>query len=149
MMNNTTQPVSKAALWSGRIMSALPVLMLLFSGVMKLSKSPEVAKGFEAVGWPANLAFALGVVELACTILYIIPPTAVLGAILLTGYLGGAIATHARLGQPFILVVGFGILIWGGLFLRDPRIRALIPIRTKLLNRLEPQAVAKTEVVTP
>ncbi|NJN37230.1 MAG: DoxX family protein [Nitrospiraceae bacterium] len=77
-----------------------------------------------------GLAFGLGVLELVCVILYIIPRTAVLGAILLTGYLGGAILTHLRVGDPFIGPVVFGVFIWGGLFLRDPRVRALIPVRS-------------------
>ena len=76
-----------------------------------------------------NLALALGILELACTIVYVIPRTAVLGAILLTGYLGGAIATHVRIGEPFLPVILMGVLIWGGLFLRDPRLRALMPLR--------------------
>jgi DoxX-like family len=121
---------SKKMVWAGCIVSAVPVLLLLFSGSMKLMKSPEVAKGFADLGWPDNLALTLGIVELTCTILYVIPQTAVLGAILLTGYLGGAVATHARLGQGvFLAPVGVGILVWLGLFLRDARLRALIPWR--------------------
>ncbi len=121
-------PVSKKALWIGRIMTALPVLMLLFSAVMKLINAPGVADGFTHLGWPTSLTFGLGLLEVSCAILYAIPRTAVLGAILVTGYLGGAIATHVRIGEPFIMQAIFGVLVWGGLYLRDPRIRALIPL---------------------
>src|SRR3712207_4364236 len=93
-------PVSKKMIWAGRIISALPVLLLLFSGVMKLAKPEAVVKGMEALGYPERLALGLGILEIACTILYVIPRTAVLGAILLTGYLGGAITTHLRVGEP-------------------------------------------------
>ena len=124
---NTT--VSRKMLWAGRIMSALPVLMLLFSASMKLAKPPMVVEGMAKSGIPEHLAFGIGILELACTILYVIPQTAVLGAILLTGYLGGAIMTHLRLGEPWIGPFVFGVFIWGGLFLRDPRLRALIPLR--------------------
>ena len=122
-------PVSKAVLWTGRVFTALPVATLLFSAAGKFSGSPELAKGFEHLGWPIGLAFALGVVELVATVLYAIPRTSVLGAILITGYFGGAIATHVRIGEPFILQALFGVLAWGGLYLRDPRLRALIPLR--------------------
>jgi hypothetical protein len=105
--------------------------MLLFSGIMKLLKPEDVVKGFEHLGYPDHLALALGIVEIGCTLVYLMPPTAVLGAILLTGYLGGAIATHVRLLEmQFLAPLILGVLIWGGLFLRDPRVRALIPIRT-------------------
>jgi hypothetical protein len=105
--------------------------MLTMSAIMKFLQPPEVIKGFEHLGWPANLAFALGVLELACVIIYVCPPTAVLGAILVTGYLGGAIATHVRLGEAFHTQLILGILAWGGIFLRDPRVRALIPLRRR------------------
>ena len=126
----TTVPaVSRKMLWAGRIMSALPVLMLLFSASMKLAKPPMVVEGLVKSGIPEHLALPIGLLELACTILYIIPQTAVLGAILLTGYLGGAIMTHLRVGEAWIGPAVFGVFIWGGLFLRDPRLRALIPLR--------------------
>jgi hypothetical protein len=121
---------SKAILWMGWLLSALPSLLLLFSGSMKLIKSEDIVKGFEHLGYPEHLALTLGIVEIGCTLVYLLPRTAVLGAILLTGYLGGAIATHVRLLEmqfltPFVL----SLLIWGGLFLRDARVRALIPVR--------------------
>lgn len=124
-----SRPVSKKALWSGCVISALPVLMLLFSAVMKFVKPPEVVEGFTHLGLPESLALGLGILELACTVFYVIPQTAVLGAILLTGYLGGATATHLRVGDPYFMPVILGVLVWGGLFLRDARLRALIPLR--------------------
>jgi len=122
-----TSPVSKKILWTSRIMSTVPVLMLLFSAAMKLAHPPQLDEGFAHLGVPISLALGLGILELACTIIYVIPRTAVLGAILLTGYLGGAIITHMRIGEAAYLHVVFGVLIWGGLYLRDPRLRALIP----------------------
>jgi len=122
-------PVSKKMLWTGRVISALPVLMLLFSAVMKLVKPAAVVEGMTHLGYPDRLALALGIVELSCTVLYVIPRTAVLGAILLTGYLGGAIATHVRIGEQFIGPALFGVLVWLGLYLRDERLRALLPLR--------------------
>jgi uncharacterized protein YndB with AHSA1/START domain len=122
-------PVSTKLLWAGRVVSALPVLMLVFSAVMKLVKPPQLAEGFAHLGWPDDLALGLGILELACTVLYVIPRTSVLGAVLLTGYLGGATATHVRVGEPSWLPVVFGVLVWGGLYLRDARLRALLPLR--------------------
>ena len=90
-------PVATKMVWAGRILSTLPVLMLLMSGVMKLLQPPDLVEGFAKLGWPVSVAVGLGIVELACTVLYAIPRTSVLGAILLTGYLGGAIATHVRI----------------------------------------------------
>ena len=126
-----TASVSKKMLWTGRVLSALPVLMLLFSAVMKFVKPPAVTESMAKLGIPESLVLGLGLLELACTILYVIPRTAVLGAILLTGYLGGAILAHLRVGENFLGPIVFGVLIWGGLFLRDPRVRALIPLRRK------------------
>jgi DoxX-like family len=122
-------PVSKKTLWAGYIMSAPPVLMLLMSAVMKLTKPPPVVEGFAHLGLPESLALGLGILELVCAVVYVIPQTSVLGAILLTGYLGGATCTHLRVGDPFFMPVVIGALVWGGLFLRDPRLRALIPLR--------------------
>jgi hypothetical protein len=130
MTSESQRPPSKAAVWTGWVLSVLPSLLLLFSGVMKLVKAPDVIKGFEHLGYPEHLALILGIVEVGSTLLYLFPRTAVLGAILVTGYLGGAIATHARLLEAqFLAPLILGLLIWGGLFLRDRRVRALIPIR--------------------
>lgn len=126
-----TAPVSRNKLWAGRIISALPVLLLLFSGVMKLMKPASVMQGFAGYGYPERLVVVIGILELACTVVYAIPRTAVLGAILLTGYLGGATATNVRIGDPtFIVPTILGALAWTGLFLRDDRLRALLPLRT-------------------
>lgn len=123
-------PVSKAALWTGRVMTTLPVLMMLMSATFKFLRPPEVVKGFDHLGWPMDLVTTIGILQLACTAVYAIPRTAVLGAILLTGYLGGAIAACVRVGDGWIFQVIFGVIIWGGLYLRDPRVRALIPLRS-------------------
>ena len=121
---------SKAALWIGRVLSALPVLMLLMSAVMKFVKPPAAVEGFKHLGWPEHFAIYLGIIELACTIIYAIPATSILGAILLTGYLGGAVATHFRIGETqAVSAFVLGIVIWLGLFLREPRLRLLIPFR--------------------
>jgi len=130
MLGAQTAPGSKTMLWAGRIMSALPVLMLLFSGVMKLMKPAPVVEGFAHLGYPERLALGLGIVELTCAVVYVIPRTSVLGAILLTGYLGGATATHLRIGEPFFMPIVLGVLVWGGLYLRDDRLRALLPLRS-------------------
>jgi hypothetical protein len=117
-------------LWAGYVVSALPVAMLVVSGVMKFVKPEALVTEFTRLGWPENLALVLAVIELGSTIVYLIPRTAVLGAILLTGYLGGAVATHVRIGDPFIPPIVLGVLIWLGLYLRDRRMRALIPLRS-------------------
>ena len=124
-----TVPTSKRILWAGRIISALPVLLLLFSAVMKLVKPPEVVEGFTRLGYAESLALGIGILELICTVVYVIPRTSILGAILLTGYLGGATATHVRIGEPFFAPIILGVLVWGGLFLRDEQLRELIPLR--------------------
>jgi len=134
-MQSDTQPAPtpKWMVWTGWIVSVLPVLMLLMSGVMKLLKPAAVVEGFNQLGWPENLALALGILELSCTALYVVPRTAVLGAILLTGYLGGAVATHVRIGDPsFYGPIILGVLVWLGLYLRDYRLRALLPLRSKV-----------------
>jgi len=115
--------------WAGCIVSALPVLALLLSASMKFVQPKEMSEQFEHLGWPMHLAITLGILELGSALIYAIPQTAVLGAILLTGYLGGAIATHVRIDEPVYLHVGLGVLVWLGIFLRDARLRALLPIR--------------------
>ena len=128
-----TAAVSKKRLWAGRIMSGLLALFLLLDGAAKLAKPAPVVEGTIKLGYSESVILPLGIVLLACTILYVIPRTAVLGAILLTGYLGGAVATHVRVGDPVFSIlfpVIIGVLIWGGLYLRDDRLRALIPLRS-------------------
>lgn len=123
-------PVSKGALWTGRILSAIPVLIVLMAGVMKVARLPGVAEGFERAGLPARLILPVGLIELACVLVYVVPQTSVLGAILMTELLGGATLTTLRIGDPtFPLPVILGMMAWGGLFLRDPRLRELIPLR--------------------
>ncbi len=118
-------------LWAGRIVTAIPVLFLLFDGVIKLLNIAPVAESFARLGYPHDLAVGIGILELACLTLYLIPRTSVVGAVLLTGFLGGAIATHVRVGDPLLSHVLFpsyvGAMIWGGLLLRDDRLRSFIP----------------------
>src|SRR6185437_555100 len=124
--------ISKARLWGGWIMSILPALFLLVDGGMKLFKPAVVVEATVKLGYPENTIVPIGIVLLICTVLYLLPVTAVLGAILLTGYLGGAVATHVRVGEgafPITFPILFGVLLWGGLYLRDSRIRSLIPLR--------------------
>lgn len=127
---STPQSPSKPVLWISYIMSAIPVFMLLMSAGMKISQSTQVVDGFAQMGFPKWEILPIGIVELVCTVIYLIPRTSVLGAILLTGYLGGAVVTHVRAEEmAFLGAVSFGVLLWGGLFLRDARIRDLIPFR--------------------
>jgi len=116
--------------WAGWVVTILPVLMLFFSASMKFIQPEGMQEGLDKMGWKADVMLALGIVEIACTIIYLIPQTSVLGAILLTGYLGGATATHARVGEPFIFPVLLGVLVWLGIYLRCGRLRAILPIRT-------------------
>ena len=126
--------VSRKALWAGRVISVLPILFLFMDGVMKLVKPAMVVEATVKLGYPETVIAPLGIVLLVCTVLYAIPRTSILGAILLTGYLGGAVATHVRVGNPLfthtIFPVYLGVFIWGGLYLRDTRLRGLIPFRT-------------------
>lgn len=125
--------VSKKTLWAGRIMSYLPALFLLFDAISKLVKPAAVVEATVKLGYPESVVVPLGITLLICTVLYLIPKTAILGAILLTGYLGGAVATHVRISDSLFTIlfpVIFGILLWGGLYLRDERLRMLIPLKS-------------------
>lgn len=116
--------------WTGRVLSAIPVLALLFASVIKLMRSPEAIQGFAEYGFAANLVVLVGVIELTCVIVYLIPRTAVLGAILMTALFGGATVTNVRLYNPgWVAPVVLGIMAWAGLYLRDAKLRALIPLR--------------------
>jgi len=129
----TTTEVSKSAQWAGYLLSVLPSLFLLLDAVMKLFKPSFVVEATTKLGYQESVIVPLGIVLLVCTVLYLVPLTSVLGAILLTGYLGGAVATHVRMSEgafPILFPVIIGGLIWGGLYLRDPRIRAQIPFRS-------------------
>ena len=123
--------VSKANLWAGRIVSGLVAVFLLLDGGMKLAKPAFVVEATVRLGYPESTIVPIGVVLIVCTVLYLIPRTAVLGAILLTAYLGGAVATQIRAGEPVFSVVFaivFGVLVWLGLYLRNPTLRLLVPL---------------------
>jgi hypothetical protein len=123
---------SSARQWVGRVLSALPALFLLFDGIIHIMRIPPVVEGFAKLGYPIGVAVPLGIIEVVCTILYIIPRTSVLGAILLTGYLGGAIASNLRIQAPLFGYVLFpvyvALMLWGGLWLRDHRVRRLLSL---------------------
>ena len=129
----STAPASGAARGTGRLLRGLVVLFLLFDGAIKVVEMEVVKQSLAELGYPVQIAFGLGVLTLAIGVLYAIPRSAVLGAILLTGLLGGAMATHLRVGSPVFSHLLFGLYIglmaWGGLLLRDARLRALLPLR--------------------
>ena len=128
-----TVRVSKSATWTGRILSGVVVVFLLLDGAIKLVPWPVVTETMDRMGYGSSetLARSLGIITIVCTVLYSIPPTSILGAIMLTGYLGGAMASHLRIGSPLFshTLFGFylGLMVWGGLWLRDRRLRTLIP----------------------
>jgi hypothetical protein len=134
-MQSATQmaPVSSKRLWPGRVISGVVILFLLFDAVAKLMKVAPVLEASARLGYPSGLAVGIGSILLACVVVYAVPRTSVLGAILLTGYLGGATAAQMRIGAPLfetLFPVIFGVLVWVGIFLRDDRLRALIPLRS-------------------
>jgi hypothetical protein len=126
-------PVPKKRVWTGRILSGVGVAFLIFDIVIHLMKPAQVVQGFTDLGWSPSLARPLGILELACLILYLIPGASVLGAVLLTGYLGGAVATNLRVGAPLVSNTLFPIYValflWGGLVLRNERLRAVFPLQ--------------------
>jgi hypothetical protein len=130
-----TVSVSTPARWLGRVLSGLVIVFLLFDGAIKLVPWPVVTETMDRIGYGSSetLARSLGIITIVCTVLYSIPPTSILGAILLTGYLGGAMASHMRIGSPLFThtLFGFylGLMVWGGLWLRDRRLQSLIPFR--------------------
>ena len=115
--------------WVGRVISILASLLFLFSAFMKLKGGPELAKGMAHLGLPESMVVPLAILELSCVVIYLIPATSVLGAILLAGYLGGAICTHWRVGDPFVVQIVLGLFVWLGIYLREDRLKALIPLR--------------------
>jgi hypothetical protein len=128
-----TAPVSKVMVWAGRTMSAITSLFVLLDGLMKLLKPAPVVEATARLGYPENLILGLGILLLTCLAVYLIPRTSILGAILLTGYLGGAVSAHVRVRDdmfPVLFPVIVGVLLWGGLFLRDARLRALLSLRS-------------------
>ena len=124
---------SRGRLWAGRILTALPALFLLLDGVGKLLKPEEVVKGTVALGYPESTIFGIGIAQLVSLAFYLLPRTSVFGAVLLTGYLGGAVATHVRIGNPVFSHVLFpvyaALMVWGGLWLRESRLREIFPLR--------------------
>jgi hypothetical protein len=129
MLESAGRP-ARSAVWIGRIISALPVLALAFSAVLKIHRSPEMLQFWTGkFGYPESAATPIGVVELLCAALYAIPQTAVLGGALVSAYFGAAVATHVRVGDPFTIPVVLGVLVWIGLWLRDDRLRAVFPFR--------------------
>ncbi|MDX8500466.1 DoxX family protein [Mesorhizobium sp. VK4C] len=134
MSISAAAPVSNGALWTGRALSAIVVLFMIFDGVIKLPPLSIVTETMAELGWPAdpNIARLIGIIGLILIVLYALPRTSVLGAILLTAYMGGAISTHVRIGNPLfshtLFGVYLGVILWGGLYLRDARVRALIPL---------------------
>jgi hypothetical protein len=127
--------ISRPARLLGRVLSGFVIVFMMFDGAIKLVPWPVVTQTMDRIGYGSSdgLARALGVISIACTVLYAIPPTSILGAILLTGYLGGAMASHVRIGSPLFshILFGFylGLMLWGGLWLRDGSLRDLIPWR--------------------
>ena len=132
-MSSQTTESSKGARVAGYVLSGLSILFLLLDGVMKLFKPAFVVDATTKLGYPESTIIPIGIVLVVCTLVYLFPATSVLGAILLTGYLGGAVATHLRVGEgafPIVFPVIWGALAWGGLYLRNPRLRSLIPLRS-------------------
>ena len=116
--------------WVGRVLSAVPILMMLFSAGLKLMRVPNVIEAFTGkFGYPPETIVPIGIAELACAVLYAVPRTSVLGAILMTAYLGGAVATHVRVRDVFVAPIILGIIAWLGLYLRDQRLRVFLPLR--------------------
>ncbi|HQR37993.1 MAG TPA: DoxX family protein [Blastocatellia bacterium] len=115
--------------WVGRVISVLAPLLFIFSAFIKLTGGPELEQGMEHLGFPISLTKPLAILELSCVAIYLIPRTAVLGAVLLTGYLGGAICTHLRVGDPFWVQILLGLFIWLGIYLREDRLRDVLPLR--------------------
>lgn len=118
-------------LWAGWVLSLWPAFVIMTSATWKLTRSPFYVAEFARIGWPHSALTGLALLQLACLALYLIPPTAVLGAVLLTGYLGGAIAAYVRMGEPYPVLVPLStsLIAWAGIYLREERLRALLPLR--------------------
>lgn len=129
-MESVSRAISPGRLWAGRIVGGLVVLFLLFDTMMKLLRLPQAMEGTVQLGYPENSVLVIGIIQLVCLVLYLIPRTSILGAILLTGYLGGAVATHVRIESPLFTHILFpiyvGLFIWGALVLRNDRLRTLL-----------------------
>src|SRR5713101_5653863 len=120
--------------WVGRVVSVLAALLFGISSFMKLKGGAEVTQGMAHLGLPESLITPLAILEISCVVVYLIPATSILGAILLTGYIGGAICTHLRVGDPYYIQIALGMFVWLGLYLRDNRLKALIPLRTRQVS---------------
>ena len=131
---STLAPTSTPLLWTARILSTLVILFMLFDATIHIMKPAPVADAFARLGYPLSASVGIGILELLCLLAYAIPRTALLGAVLLTGVLGGAVSTHVRAGSPafeaYIFPAILGAMIWGGIWLRDSRLRAIFPLRT-------------------
>ena len=132
-MNETQSDAKGGAqlplVWIGRVVSGLAVLVFAMSAFMNLQGGPDLDRGMTHLGWPASIVLPLAILEITCAVIYLIPATSVVGAILLTGYMGGAICTHWRVGDPFAIQIGIAIIVWLGLYLRETRLRPLLPLR--------------------
>lgn len=117
------------ALWIGHILSVIVCLPFVASAAMKFMKGPEVIQGMSHLGIPESLLLPLGILEFSCIILYLIPSTAVLGSVLFTGYIGGTIITHLRVEENILMQIALGLVIWLGIYLREPRLQKLLPLR--------------------
>lgn len=127
-----TSPGGKGWLWTGRALSTLAVLFLVFDGVMKLFKPAPVITATVGLGFPESEIVGIGITLLICTVLYVIPRTSILGAVFLTGYIGGAIASKVRIHAPLFdicFAIAFAAFVWGGLWLRNPRLRTILPLQ--------------------
>ena len=140
-MNTVEVPVRQKKgkrwlLWAGWALSLWPVFVVCSSATWKLTRNPWYVAEFARIGWPASALTLLACLQLGCILLFLIPPTAVLGAVLLTGYLGGAVAAYTRMGEPYPILVPFStaVIAWAGIWLRDERLRALLPVRRRALR---------------
>ena len=115
--------------WVGRVISVLVSLVFLMSAFLKLKGGPELTQGIAHLGLPESMVLPLAILEISCVVVYLIPPTSVVGAIVLTGYIGGAMCTHWRVGDPFYVHIALGMFVWLGIYLREPRLKELIPLR--------------------
>ncbi len=132
-LSNENAPISKPKLWTSYVLSGIAVVFLTFDTGIKVLRESHAVEGTIQLGYPDSSVVTIGIIELICLVLYLIPRTSIFGMILMTGYLGGAVATHVRLGNPLfshiLFSVYIAILLWGGIYLRDERLRALIPFR--------------------
>jgi len=122
-------PSSGKIVWTGRVISILASAMFAMSSFMKFKGGPELSQGMAHLGLPEPLVVPLAILEISCVVVYLVPATSVVGAILLTGYIGGAICTHLRVGDPFYVQIALGVCVWLGLYLRENRLKDLMPLR--------------------